>query len=137
MTVVVWTFALLTAAIHVVVFVWEALLIVRPAVHLGVFATPTADVPAVRLWAFGVGFYNLFIACGLVAGVVAWAAGEELVGRTLVVYLCLFAFLGGVVMFVADRLELGGRRGSKGIVGSLGESGPPLVALLALVATGL
>lgn len=137
MTVVVWTFALLTAAIHVVVFVWEALLIERPAVHLGVFATPTADVPAVRLWAFGVGFYNLFVACGLVAGVAAWMAGEEVVGRTLVVYLCLFAFLGGVVMYVADRLELGGQRGAKGLVGSLGESGPPLVALTALVATGL
>lgn len=137
MTFVVWAFALLTAAIHVVVFVWEALLIERPAVHQGVFATPTADVPAVRLWAFGVGFYNLFIACGLVAGVVAWVAGEEVVGMTLVAYLCLFAFLGGVVMYVADRLELGGQRGAKGLVGSLSESGPPLVALVALVATGL
>jgi putative membrane protein len=131
MTVVVWAFALLTAAIHVVAFVWEALLIERPAVHQGVFATPTADVPAVRLWAFGVGFYNLFIACGLVAGVAAWAAGEEVVGRTLVVYLCLFTFLSGIVLFVADRRGLSRPPGKEGVLGAIGEGGPPLVALVA------
>jgi putative membrane protein len=32
-TVVVWIFALLAAAIHIVVFVWEAILIERPSVH--------------------------------------------------------------------------------------------------------
>jgi putative membrane protein len=59
-TVVVWIFALLAAAVHILAFVWETLLFQRPAVHQGVFAIPTADVPPVRLWAFNVGFYNLF-----------------------------------------------------------------------------
>ncbi len=84
MTVLAWSFALLAALLHVVVFAWEALLFQRPSVHQGVFATPTADVPAVRLWAFGVGFYNLFLACGVLAGVLAWALGEEAAGRALV-----------------------------------------------------
>jgi putative membrane protein len=135
MTVVVWAFALLTAAIHVVVFVWEALLIERPAVHLGVFAVPTADVPAVRLWAFGVGFYNLFIACGLVAGVTVWIAGDAAVGRALVAYLCVFTFLSGIVLFVADRLGFSRAPGRAGVMGALGQSTPPLVALTALLLT--
>jgi putative membrane protein len=58
-TVVVWIFALLAAMIHIVVFVWESFMIGRPRVHQGIFGVPTADVPAIRLWAFGVGFYNL------------------------------------------------------------------------------
>lgn len=131
---VAWTFALVTAAIHAAVFALEALLIERPAVHAGVFAVPTTDVPAIRLWAFGVGFYNLFIACGLVAGVLAWAGGDEAVGRALVVYLCLFTFLSGLVLLAADRLGYSRRRGSQ-IGGAFGQAVPPLVALVATFAT--
>jgi putative membrane protein len=132
MTLVVWIFALLGAMLHVVVFIWEALLFQRPGVHQGIFFVPMADVPAVRLWAFGVGFYNLFRASGVVAGVIAWSAGNEAVGRALVIYTCLFMFLSGLVLLVADRLELGRAR-SKGLGGALAQSLPPLVALIAAV----
>jgi putative membrane protein len=128
MTTVVWVFALLTAAIHIAVFVLEALVIERPAVHQGVFSVPTADVPAIRLWAFGVGFYNLFIGCGLVAGVALWAAGDETAGRTLVIYLCISTFLSGLVLLVADWLGLSREKGTSGWYW---QSGPPLVALVA------
>ncbi|MGH1550749.1 DUF1304 domain-containing protein [Leifsonia poae] len=131
MTVVVWIFALLTAAIHIMVFVWEAFLIGRPAIHQGIFGVPTEDVAAVRLWAFGVGFYNLFLGCGLIIGVVAWWMGDVIVGRTLVTYLCWLLFLAGVVLFVADRMGLSRERG-KGVGGAIGQAGPPLVALIAL-----
>lgn len=130
MTGVVWAFALLTAAIHAVVFVFEALLIERPAVQR-VFGTPQGDVPAVRLWAFGVGFYNLFVACGLALGVALWAAGDEAAGRTLVVYLCGFTFLSGLVLLLADRLGLSRGGGREQTVGALGQGLPPLVALVA------
>ncbi|MGN6576236.1 MAG: DUF1304 domain-containing protein [Nocardioides sp.] len=130
LTPVVWTFALVTATIHAAVFVMEALLIERPAVHAGVFGTPTDEVPAVRLWAFGVGFYNLFIACGLAGGVVAWAAGQESVGRTLVLYLCAFTFLSGLVLYVAELLGFA-RTPGKQLAGAIGQSGPPLIALVA------
>ena len=113
MTLVVWTFALLGAAIYILVFFWEVLLFQRPGVHQGIFFIPTADVPAVRLWAFGVGFYNLFLGSGAVAGVIAWSAGNEAVGRTLVIYVCLCMFLSGVVVLAAG--------------------GPPLIALIGAV----
>ncbi|WP_043500229.1 DUF1304 family protein [Georgenia sp. SUBG003] len=130
MTALVWVFALLTAAVHVLVFVWEALLFPRPSVHQGVFSVPTADVPAVRLWAFGVGFYNLFLACCLVVGVASWMAGYEVVGRTLVVAMCVFIVLSSVVLLVADRMAMGRPRGA-GVGGVLAEGLPPLAALLA------
>ncbi|MFP5282652.1 MAG: DUF1304 family protein [Actinomycetes bacterium] len=130
MTVVVWIFALLTAVLGIVVFAWEALLLERPRVHQGVFGMSSADVPAVRLWAFGVGFYNLFISCGLIIGVIAWALGYATVGRTLVLYLCVFTFLSGLVLFLADRMALSRPRGT-GVGGALGQSVPPLIALLA------
>lgn len=132
MTGVVWAFALLAAVVHVLVFVAEAFLIERPAVHQGIFLIPTSDVPAIRLWAFGVGFYNLSLALGMVAGVVSWASGHETVGRTLIVYISLFMLFGGaLVLLVADRLAMGRPRG-KGIGGVLGQGIPPLAALIAL-----
>ena len=82
------------------------------------------------MWAFGVGFYNLFLGCGLIAGVIAWMSGNETVGGTLVIYICLFMVLSGIVLFIADRLGFGGS-GGKSIVGAFGQSVPPLVALVA------
>jgi putative membrane protein len=132
MTGVVWGFALLAAVLHILVFVWEALLFRRPGVHGRIFSTPAVDVPATRLWAFGVGFYNLFLAAGLILGVILWAAGEVAVGRALVVYICLFMFLSGIVLLIADRLALSRRRGT-GISSAVAQGGPPLVALVAAV----
>lgn len=130
MTVVVWVFALVAAILHVLVFIWEAVLFQRPGVHQRIFSVPRADVPAIRLWAFGVGFYNLFLGCGTIAGVIAWSTGNEPVGRTLVIYTCLFMFLSGIVLFIADRMALGRPRGS-GVGGALGQGIPPLIALIA------
>ena len=130
MTVVVWIFALLTALVHITAFAWETLLFQRPGVHQGVFAIPAADVPPVRLWAFNVGFYNLFIASGLVGGVIVWMNGNEAVGRALVIYLCLFAFLAGIALLVSDRLAMSRPRG-KGVGGALAQAVPPLIALAA------
>ncbi|MET0479996.1 MAG: DUF1304 domain-containing protein [Mycetocola sp.] len=132
MTWLAWFFASVAAVLHILVFVWEAVLFRRPGVHQRIFSTPPADVPAVLLWAFGVGFYNLFLAIGAIAGVLAWAAGNETVGRTLVLYTCLFMFLSGIVLFVADRKALGRPRG-KGIGGALAQGLPPLIALVAAV----
>jgi putative membrane protein len=129
MTVVVWIFALLTAVVHITAFAWETLLFQRPGVHQGVFAIPAADLRPVRLWAFNVGFYNLFIACGLVVGVTAWITGNDIVGKTLVIYLCLFGFLAGIALFVSDRLALSRPRGT-GVRGALGQAVPPLIAII-------
>ncbi len=130
MTVAVWVFALLAALIHLLAFVWESVLFRRDGVHRGVFAIPSEDVRPALLWAFNVGFYNLFLGCGMIAGVMAWAMGSVTVGRTLITYLCVFMVLAGLVLFVSDRLALSRPRGS-GVWGSVSQAGPPLIALIA------
>ncbi|MFS8103920.1 DUF1304 domain-containing protein [Lentzea alba] len=121
--------AAVAALVHLVVWVWEAFLIHR--VHHSVFRQPASDVPAIRLWAFGVGFYNLFLACGLIAGLVAVHSGSELVGRTLVIYVSLFMVLGSVVLAVADQLSMSRPR-NQAWGGVAAEGIPPLVVLLFL-----
>lgn len=133
MLVVAQILALLVALIHLVVFVFESLLFQRPSVHRGVFGTRTEDVPAVQLWSFGVGFYNLFLAVGLIAGVVAIQLDYETIGRTLLIYLTAIIFLSGAVLLVADRLALSRPRGA-GLGGAAGQGLPGLVALLAVLA---
>ena len=111
MTPLVWVFALLAAGLHILVFVWEALAFQRPAVHQRIFFTPTADVPAVRLWAFGVGFYNLFLAIGAIIGIgcVAFAGGgsvQSAVGWTLVFSCCGSMLLAALVLALSGKKYL-------------------------------
>lgn len=134
MIIVTWIFALIGSLVYLLAFVWETILFRRPGVHQGVFAIPAKDVEAVRLWSFCVGFYNLFLGVGTIAGVIIWAAGFEPAGRALVIYGCLFMFGCGVVLFVADRLALSRPRGA-GVTGSIGSCVPPAIALLAALAT--
>ena len=132
MTAVAQGFALVAAAVHVLAFVWEVVVFVRPGVHRDIFRIPTADVPAARLWAFNVGFYNLFLASGAVVGVILWWSGEVAVGRALVLYTCAFMAAAGVALFASDRLALSRPRGA-GVGGSIAQTVPPAVALLAVV----
>jgi putative membrane protein len=124
-------FALLCALIHLVVFVWESILFHRPSVHRDIFKVATDDVPAVQLWSFNVGFYNLFLALGLIAGVVALQLGHEATGRALVINGCAFMVCAGIVLAVSDRLAMSRPRGS-GIGGAVAQSLPALVALVAV-----
>ena len=127
MSVVAQVAAGIAALVHVVVWICEAFLIGR--VHRSMFGQPASDVPAIRLWAFGVGFYNLFLAGGLVVGLFALHGGQELVGRTLILYVSWFMLLGSVVLAVADRLELSRPR-NQAWGGVAAEGVPPLVVLV-------
>ncbi|WP_217428100.1 DUF1304 family protein [Microlunatus speluncae] len=129
LTIIAWVFALISAAIYLVAFVWETILFRRPGVHQGVFAVPAGDVEPVRLWSFCVGFYNLFIGLGAILGVILWAAGREPEGRTLVIYSCLFMLGCGIVLFIADRLALSRPKGS-GISGAISCCVPTTIATL-------
>ncbi|MGV8871897.1 MAG: DUF1304 domain-containing protein [Rhodococcus sp. (in: high G+C Gram-positive bacteria)] len=73
-------FAALAAALHLVIFVMESVLWARPAVwsRFGVSSQHDADV--VKPMAFNQGFYNLFLALGIVVGlVVGGSAGDGIV----------------------------------------------------------
>ncbi|MHA2788636.1 DUF1304 family protein [Corynebacterium sp. S7] len=131
MLIVVWIFALITGLIHVVVFTWESLFIDKPFVRDKIFSVRASDVPAIRLWTFGLGFYNLFLGLGLFAGVIMWAMGYEVVGKTLVAYISLVLLLCGIVLFIGDRLGYGNKKGDN-ISGAFSQAVPPAVTLAAM-----
>lgn len=114
------------ALIAALVFIWAGLLesffFHRPGVHQRIFHTRTENLPAIRLWSFCQGFYNLFLASGAIIGVIALHSGNGPAGRALVLYACAFMLGTGIVLGIADRRHLGG---------AFGSSLPPLIALTA------
>ena len=121
MNLVTQVFAVVAISFHVAAFVMESVLFHRPEVQTLLLGRPD-PAPGVRLWAFNQGFYNLFLAAGPAARLIALYAGHSDVGRALVVYGCAFMTGCGIVLFSSNRRLWRGM---------LGQSGPPLVALLA------
>jgi len=81
--------ALLAAALHVLFFCMESLWFMQPRVHRRFGAATAADAAASRLFAFNQGFYNLFLATGIVAGVaMLHLDGNAVAGQTLVLFCC-------------------------------------------------
>jgi len=93
-------FALLAGVLHVVIFCMESLWFMRPKIHKRFGAATTADAEARRLFAFNQGFYNLFLAVGVIAGLALIDfGGDATVGRTLVLFSCACMAAAGVVLF--------------------------------------
>lgn len=122
-------FALIAGLFHVVVFVMESLLFERPRVYAGVFGARAEEVKPMRVWAFNIGFYNLFLGVGAIVGVFLWWGGNDVVGRTLLAFTMASMFLAGCVLFLSDRLGL---RSGGSIAGPLGQALPPLFACIGL-----
>src|SRR5262245_39566081 len=114
-------FAVIAGLFHVSAFVMESLLFHRSGVRR-IMTGRAEDVPAVRIWAFNQGFYNLFLAAGAFAGVAAWMTDHEIVGDTLVLFSCGAMALAGVVLFSSDRRLWRG---------ALGQFIPPAIAVVA------
>lgn len=114
-------FTVLAALLHVYIFWMESLAWDGPQARK-TFGVPDAEREATRAFAFNQGFYNLFLAAGPAAGLIAHYAGYAEVGRALVLYGCAFMVGCGIVLFVSNR---------KLWRSMIGQSGPPLVALIA------
>ena len=121
MNLVTQVFAIIAVLFHVAAFVLESFLFHRPDVQTFLLGRPE-PAPGVRLWAFNQGFYNLFLAAGPAAGLIAYSTGETSVGRALLIYGCAFMAACGIVLFVSNR---------KLWRSMIGQSGPPLIALVA------
>ena len=93
-------FALLAGLLHVLIFCMESLWFMRPKVHKRFGAATVADAEARRLFAFNQGFYNLFLAAGVFAGLVILdTGGNATVGQTLVLFSCACMAGAGVVLY--------------------------------------
>ena len=76
----------IAALIHVYIFVLESLRWSRPATWKGFGLTSQADADTVRPMAFNQGFYNLFLAIGVLAGILLIAASRTAAGLAVAVF---------------------------------------------------
>jgi len=117
--------ALAAGALHVGVGVVEAFFFHRAWAQQ--FLLRTSSSPReVDLWAFNVGFYNVFLGVGTIVGAVLAATGDVTAGRALVLFTATFMLLGGIVLWVSDHRLW---------TGTLGQSGFGLATLLATLAS--
>lgn len=122
MSLVAQVFALLAAAIHVWFFVLESLLFTRPAVAARFGLRTAEQIEAVRPMAQNQGFYNLFLAVGIAAGVAQIAGGAEIAGRSIVLFACLCMVWAGIVLLLTSPRLAGA---------ALVQLVPPLLAIVA------
>jgi putative membrane protein len=108
---------------HLLAFVLESLLWMRPEVHAR-FGLDQAGAEATRLIFFNQGFYNLFLALGCATGLVLVSRGSSperaLIGRTLVAFSCLSMAGAGLILAISAPEKLGA---------ACVQGGPPLLAL--------
>jgi len=88
------------------------------------------NVADVRMWAFCIGFRNLLAGTGAIIGLVILWIGEAATGRAIVITALCYMLLASLAMGIADLLGLWRPRGGS-VLGRLGSSLPPLVALVA------
>jgi putative membrane protein len=96
-------FALLAALLHGVFFYFESVAFTQPRTWQRFGIRSQADADTIRPMAFNQGFYNLFLAAGVVIGLVLLAMGNLESGRALVLFACACMVGAGCVLVVTDR----------------------------------
>jgi putative membrane protein len=115
--------AAIAAAIHVFFFVLESLRFKEPATWRRFNVESQRDADLLGPMAFNQGFYNLFLALGLLAGLLGVVPEAEAANRGVVVFTCAAMVGAGVVLFATNR---------RFFVAAAIQAGPPLVALIAM-----
>ena len=117
--------ALLAAAFHVLFFVLESVTFSQPSVAARFGMTTPEQIAAVRPMAFNQGFYNLFLAVGIVGGLALVAAGSVDAGRAVVLFACACMVGAGLVLLSTNR---------RFVRSAAIQALPPLVAIVAALA---
>lgn len=105
---------------HLVAFVCESLLWMRPEVHGRFGVQSVAEAEILRLMCFNQGFYNLFLALGCAAGIVLAGRGRGF-GQGLLVLSCLCMSGAGLILACSAPGKL---------AAAFLQGGPPLLAVL-------
>jgi putative membrane protein len=117
--------ALLAAAFHVLFFVLESVTFSQPSVAARFGMTTPEQIAAVRPMAFNQGFYNLFLAVGIVGGLALVAAGSVDAGRAVVLFACACMVGAGAVLLSTNR---------RFVRSAAIQALPPLVAIVVALA---
>jgi len=124
-----WIAALVAAIAHICTAPLEMVLFARPTARkfLHVDVDNLADA---RMWAFVVGFRNLLAGIGILTGLTLLGAGNDTIGRTVVLTVAAYMLLASLAMGLADLLRLWRPRGGS-VPGTVASSLPPLIVLIA------
>jgi len=109
------TFATITAIFHILFFIAESVLWLEPYIYQNILANPDPTIgidliEQARLMEtvfFNQGFYNLFLALGLITGIILAKKDYVDQGFTLIIFCSLFAFGAGVVLAFSAGAFLG------------------------------
>lgn len=118
-------FAGLAAAVHVYIWVLESVLWMRESTRRAFRIRSVAEAETLRAMAYNQGYYNLFLALGVVVGLVLLWSGLELAGAVLTVFVCVSMVLAALVLITSNRRMLRA---------ALVQGAAPLVAVACLAA---
>jgi putative membrane protein len=118
-----WIAQVLAVVVGVIVIVVGALesFQFRNPRYYKLFLIREQDWDAVRLWVVNLGFYNMVLGLGILAGVVVVNVGDVTVGATMVIFGCAVHVIQGVVLGVTEH---------KLISSGVSQSVPPLLGIL-------
>jgi putative membrane protein len=114
--------ALVAVGFHVLFFILESVTFSQPTVAARFGLTTPEQIAAVRPMAFNQGFYNLFLAVGIVGGLALVLAGSVDAGRAVVLFACACMVGAGLVLLATNR-----RFARSAAIQAV----PPLVAIVA------
>ena len=97
-------FAGLAALIHVYIWVLESVLWGNPSANRTFGVRSAEDAETLRPMAYNQGFYNLFLAFGVVVGIVlTWVDEFHTAGLAVMLFACLSMVLAAVVLITSNR----------------------------------
>ncbi len=97
----------LASLIHILFFLMESVLWTRPAV-MRIFRQKESDIKSTRVLAFNQGFYNLFLAIGVLAGFALLAGGHRDTGLAVVASNCAVMLGASIVLLMSSPRMLRG-----------------------------
>ena len=115
----------LAAVVHLGFFAMESMLWSSPGVWRRFGVASQRDADAVRPMAYNQGFYNLFLALGVVVALVLLWSGLQLAGLVLALFVCVSMVLAALVLLTSNRRMLRA---------ALVQGAAPLVAVVFLAA---
>lgn len=117
-------FAGLASLIHVYIWLLESVLWTHESTRRTFGVRSAADAETLRPLAYNQGFYNLFLALGVVVGLVLLWSGLQLTGLVLMLFVCVSMMLAALVLLTSNRRMLRA---------ALVQGVAPLVAIVAFV----
>ncbi|RQP10673.1 MAG: DUF1304 domain-containing protein [Microbacteriaceae bacterium] len=96
----------IAGAVHVYIWLLESVLWTRDSTRRAFGVRTPEEAETLRVMAYNQGFYNLFLALGVLVGLVLLWSGLAVAGIVLTLFACLSMVLAALVLISSDRRML-------------------------------